>query len=103
MRAAPGWDGKHSEWGEPSSGSVKRRQGDRVPLASTPVPDGAAFNVGDAERAVRRGAACRARQARQHARPRRRSAQYRRRALRERRWHGQWKLLEKLSGASGGG
>ncbi len=43
--AAPGWDGKHSEWGEPSFGSVKRRQGDRVPLASTPVPDGAASGV----------------------------------------------------------
>ncbi len=51
LRAAPGWDGKHSEWGEPSSRSVESRQGDRVPLASTPVPDGVVRNVGDAARA----------------------------------------------------
>ncbi len=51
--AAPGWDGKHSEWGEPSFRSVTRRQGDRVPLASTPVPDGAVFNIGDAARSPR--------------------------------------------------
>ncbi len=51
MCAAPGWDGKHSEWGEPSFRSLKSRQGDRVPLASTPVPDGVAFNIDDAARA----------------------------------------------------
>ncbi len=61
LRAAPGWDGKHSERGEPSFGSVKRRQGDRVPLASTPVPDGVARNIDDAA----------------HARPRRRRSKYR--------------------------
>ncbi len=43
--AAADWDGKHSEWGEPSFRSVERRQGDRVPLASTPVPAGAANGV----------------------------------------------------------
>ncbi len=49
--AAPGWDGKHSEWGEPSFRSLKSRQGDRVPLASTPVPDGVVRTIGDAARA----------------------------------------------------
>ncbi len=59
LRVAPRWDGKHSEWGEPSFRSLQRRQGDRVPLASTPVPDGA--------RAV-------STTQREHARPRRRNA-----------------------------
>ncbi len=47
-----GWDGQHSEWGEPSFRSLKRRQGDRVPLASTPVPDGVARNIDDTARAA---------------------------------------------------
>ncbi len=52
LRVAPRWDGKHSEWGEPSFRSLQRRQGDRVPLASTPVPDGAMLHVVKHRRAL---------------------------------------------------